>query len=174
MYITKTTKNVINLFNSSEELDDNGKLKLLIYIFNEINNKQLNSKNEANPDLIEDNDLVIFSFADIGMEDFETKLLNYFMVMYNHDNPNNQYYEDSGYVTGVNYTKEESKIISKYEELSFDEKLDALAELIIRYDNETLLKDKSKYINFKNCNGYEIGSQIIKYKETWKEDEIWK
>lgn len=89
MYITKTTKNVIKLFNSIEELDDNGKLKLLIYIFNEINNTQLNSKNEANPDLIEDDDLVIFSFADIGMEDFETKLLNYFMVIYNHDNLNN-------------------------------------------------------------------------------------
>ena len=165
MYITKTTKPVINLFDKIEELDDNGKLKLLIYIFNQANNNQLNSKSEANPDLIEDDDMIIFNFEDIGMEqDFGSKYLYYFMLMYNHDNPKNQYVDDNGHVDGALYTIEEKEIISNYEKLSFKEKLDVLAEMIIIYDNETLLDDISKYINFNNGNGYEIARKIIEYK----------
>lgn len=166
MYITKTTKPVINLFDQIEELDDNGKLKLLIYIFNQVNNNQLNSKNEANPDLVEDDDMITFNFEDISVpENFGVNFLYYFMVMYNHDNPDNQFYEDNGCVTGANYTEEEKEVISKYEKLSFYEKLDTIAELVIRYDNETLLNDFSKSINFNNSNGYEIANKILEQKE---------
>lgn len=168
MYIAKTTKQVIDLFDKIENLDDNGKLKLLIYLFNEVNNNQLNSKNEANPDLVEDDDMVIFTFEDISVpENFGGNFLNYFILMYNHDNPTNQYYEDNGHVMGVSYTKEEKEVLSGYENLSFYEKLDALAELIMRYDNETLMDSISKYVNFGNGNGYEIACKILSLKDSY-------
>ena len=54
MYITETTENVRNLWKQLEAQDDLSKLKFLIYIFGLLNNNQINDKNEANPNLIED------------------------------------------------------------------------------------------------------------------------
>lgn len=54
MYITETTENVKKLIEELEKKDDITKLKFLIYIFGLLNNSQINDKNEANPDLVED------------------------------------------------------------------------------------------------------------------------
>ena len=63
MYITETTENVKKLIEEIENKDDITKLKFLIYIFGLLNNNQINDKNEANPDLIDDNDIRIFCYA---------------------------------------------------------------------------------------------------------------
>ena len=64
MYITETTENVRNLWKQLEAQDDLSKLKFLIYIFELLNNNQINDKNEANPNLIED-DIIIFNLENI-------------------------------------------------------------------------------------------------------------
>ena len=58
MYITETTENVKKLIEELENRNDITKLKFLIYIFGLLNNNQINDKNEANPDLIEDEEKV--------------------------------------------------------------------------------------------------------------------
>ena len=64
MYITETTENVRNLWKQLEAQDDLSKLKFLIYIFGLLNNNQINDKNEANPNLIEE-DIIIFNLENI-------------------------------------------------------------------------------------------------------------
>ena len=83
MYITETTENVRNLWKQLEAQDDLSKLKFLIYIFGLLNNNQINDKNEANPNLIED-DIIIFNLENIGFPlNAGTMLLQHFMMLYN-------------------------------------------------------------------------------------------
>ncbi len=51
MYI-EATNNVKKIFDSIEQFNDESRLKFLIYIFDKLNNDQINSKNEINPNLI--------------------------------------------------------------------------------------------------------------------------
>ena len=62
MYISGVSKDVSKLFSYIEKLNDEGKLKILIYIFSLINNNQINDRNEINPDLKLDDDLKILKF----------------------------------------------------------------------------------------------------------------
>lgn len=61
MYITETTENVRKLIEELENKNDITKLKFLIYIFGLLNNNQINDRNETNPDLIEEDDIEIFT-----------------------------------------------------------------------------------------------------------------
>ena len=52
-------------------------------------------------------------------------------------------------------------IISKFESLSFNEKLDMFSEIVIRYDNETYFKDKITILTFDSkSNGFDIAKII--------------
>ena len=57
------------LIEEIENKDDITKLKFLIYIFGLLNNNQINDKNEANPDLIDDNDIKIFTLDMAGLSE---------------------------------------------------------------------------------------------------------
>lgn len=84
MYITETTDNVRKLMEEIEHQEDISKLKFLIYIFGLLNNNQINDKNEANPDLMEDNNVKIFNLESIGLPfNACTVLLQYFVMLYN-------------------------------------------------------------------------------------------
>ena len=65
MYITNTTENVKKLIEELAKQNDISKLKFLIYIFNLLNNDQINNKNEANPNLTEDDDMKVFNLQSI-------------------------------------------------------------------------------------------------------------
>ena len=56
MYITETTENVRKFFDNLLNEDDISKMRFLLYIFDLLNNNQINSINERNPDLKEDDD----------------------------------------------------------------------------------------------------------------------
>lgn len=66
MYITQTTDNVKKLIKELEKKEDLNKLKFLIYIFGLLNNNQINDKNEANPNLVENDDMKILSLELLG------------------------------------------------------------------------------------------------------------
>ena len=166
MYINKTTKQVKMLFDKIDKLNDNERLKILIYILNGVNNNLVNNKNIANPDLDEDDELTIFTFEDIGMPShFGLELNKYLLYLYNSNNKNNMGYEDNGHIIDIDYSSKENNILSCYEQLSFFEKLDALAEIIIRYDNETYF-EKLHTLTLNYESGYELTKRIIdiKYK----------
>lgn len=166
MYITETTENAKKLIEELEKKDDITKLKFLIYIFGLLNNSQINDKNEANPDLVENDDIKIFTLDMVGLsENACTILLEYFVMLYNGLTNTKDAYEDNGNVLGIVYDKEDKKLDSQFEKLDFNEKLDVFSEIIIRYDNETYFTNKITMISFDSqSNGYDIAKQIQNYK----------
>lgn len=166
MYITDTTDNVRDLIETVEKKDDVSKLKFLIYIFGLLNNNQINDKNEVNPDLIEEDDMKIFNLEVVGLSPNAcTILLQYFTMLYNGITNTSDAYEDNGSVLGIKHNKEDKIIISQFEKLDFNEKLDVFSEIVIRYDNETYFDEKITMVNFDSkMSGFDIAKLIQKNK----------
>lgn len=162
MYITETTDNVRKLMEEIEHQEDISKLKFLIYIFGLLNNNQINDKNEANTDLMEDNNVKIFNLESIGLPfNACTVLLQYFVMLYNGITNTKDIYEDTGNIIGVAYSSEEKTLLAKFEKLGFNEKLDIFSEIIIRCDNETYFKSNIVIPMFDSTsNGYAIAKRI--------------
>lgn len=166
MYITNTTDNVRELIEELEQKDDLSKLDFLIYIFGLLNNNQINNKNEANPDLVEDDDMKILSMEAMGLpNNYCNILLQYFVMVYKVKTNINNIYEDNGNVIGIEYSDEDKKIASEFEKLSFNEKLDIFSEIVIRYDNETYFNEKITMLTFdSNSNGFDFAKRIQDFK----------
>lgn len=167
MYITNTTEDVRKLVEELEATSDLTKLKFLVYIFGLLNNNQINDKNKSNPGLIEDDDMTIFNSEAIGLTTNAcTIILQYFAMLYNGMTDSKDAYEDNGNILGINYSKEDKNLASKFEKLKFNEKLDVFSEIIIRYDNETYFNDKTLVLSFDSkLSGYDIALLIGKLKE---------
>ena len=70
-------------------------------------------------------------------------------------------FEDNGNVMGLTFDENEKKLLSNYEKMSFNEKLDIFSELIIRYDNETYFENKIPVVTFStNFSGFDIAYLI--------------
>lgn len=57
------------------------------------------------------------------------------------------------------------KIISKFEKSDFIEKIDVIAQLLIRYDNEELLEGYIHLPKISTDSGYDIALAIKEYKK---------
>lgn len=167
MYITDTTENVRKLIEELEQKDDLNKLKFLIYIFGLLNNDQINDKNEANPNIIEDDNIKIFSLELFGLPiNACTILLQYFAMLYNKLTNTKDAYEDNGNVLGIKVTDEDTYLASQFEKLNFNEKLDIFKELFIRYDNDTYFEEKINILSFDSrLSGFDMAKLIDNYKE---------
>lgn len=115
---------------------------------------------------INDEDIKIFNLEMTGSSPNScTILLQYFASLYNAITKSNEVYEDSGNVIGVNYDKEDNEIISKFEKLDFNEKLDLFSEIIIKYDNEIYFDEKITMLSFDSeLSGFDIAKQIKDFK----------
>lgn len=165
MYITETTNNVRNLMKNLEVMDDISKLKFIMYIFGLLKNKHINSKNEVNPDLIEDDELVIFDLNSIGIDNNVIEnLLRHFMSLYNKTFNSKDLYELNGNIIGLKFNDKELAIISQFEKLEFIEKLDVFSEIFIRYDNETYFENINNVGLNIDLDGYAIADLIQKFK----------
>lgn len=149
-----------------ENKNDITKLKFLIYIFGLLNNNKINDKNEANPDLVEDDEMEIFTLESVGLSaNACTILLEYFVMLYNGLTNSKEAYEDNGNVLGIVYDKEDKKLDSQFERLNYNEKLDVFSEIIIRYDNETYFEKKITIISFNSkANGFDLAHLIKEQK----------
>ena len=167
MYITNTTEDVKKLIEELERRNDICKLKFIIYVFNLLNNNQVNDKNELNPDLLEDDNLKIFNLEAIGLSPNAcTILLQYFAMIYNGMTNSKDAYEDNGTIMGITYSKEDQNIVSQFEKLDYNEKLDVFSEIIIRYDNETFFDEKTLVLSFgSELDGFNIAKMIKDFKE---------
>ena len=167
MYITNTTEDVKKLIEELERRNDICKLKFIIYVFNLLNNNQVNDKNELNPDLLEDDNLKIFNLEAIGLSPNAcTILLQYFVMIHNGMTDNKDAYEDNGTVIGINYNEEDKHIASQFERLGYNEKLDAFSEVIIRYDNETYFAEKTLVLSLDSkLDGFNFAKMIKNFKE---------
>ena len=167
MYITNTTEDVKKLIEELERRNDIYKLKFIIYVFNLLNNNQVNDKNELNPDLLEDDNLKIFNLEAIGLSPNAcTILLQYFAMIYNGMTNSKDAYEDNGTIMGITYSKEDQNIVSQFEKLDYNEKLDVFSEIIIRYDNETFFDERTLVLSFgSELDGFNIAKMIKDFKE---------
>lgn len=167
MYITETTDNVKNIFEQLQKLSDIGKLRFLLYTYGLLNNNQINNKNEKNPDLIEDDDLIIFNMQLLGFNNNQcTTFLQYLVMINNLINDKNKIYEDGANVIGIEFEDDELKVISMFEKLYFLEKLDVFSELFIKYDNDTYFENKIATLSWdKNLSGYDIAKIIQNVKK---------
>lgn len=167
MYITETTDNVKNIFEQLQKLSDIGKLRFLLYTYGLLNNNQINNKNEKNPDLIEDDDLIIFNMQLLGFNNNQcTTFLQYLVIINNLINDKNKIYEDGANVIGIEFEDDELKVISMFEKLYFLEKLDVFSELFIKYDNDTYFENKIATLSWdKNLSGYDIAKIIQNVKK---------
>lgn len=170
MNITETTNEVRNLFLNLDEKNTDCKLKFLLYVFAGLYNGQINNKNIANPNLVEDDDLEIFDFESIGISnDICSAFIQYLLIIYNGANKipdEEKCIYDDGHIIGIKYQDEENELLSMYEKLSFAEKLDTIAEIIIRYDNETYFEKKVTIVSFGERSGFDIARSIQKYKKS--------
>lgn len=162
MYITKTTDKVKDLFSKVEKLDDMGKLRFLLYTYGLLNNNQINDKNEENPNLVEDDELVIFNMKSLGFSDNYCEIFIQYLIMINNIlDEENKIYEENGNIIGIKYTEKEIENISIFERLNFSEKLDVFSELFIRYDNETYFTKKLTMLTWKDgLSGFDIAKMI--------------
>lgn len=167
MYITNTTEDVKKLIEELERRNDICKLKFIIYVFNLLNNNQVNDKNELNPDLLEDDNLKIFNLEAIGLSPNAcTILLQYFAMIYNGMTNSKDAYEDNGTIMGITYSKEDQNIVSQFEKLDYNEKLDVFSEIIIRYDNETFFDERTLVLSFgSELDGFNISKIIKSFKD---------
>lgn len=167
MYITETTDNVKNIFEQLQKLSDIGKLRFLLYTYGLLNNNQINNKNEKNPDLIEDDDLIIFNMQLLGFNNNQcTTFLQYLVMINNLINDKNKIYEDGANVIGIEFEYDELKVISMFEKLNFLEKLDVFSELFIKYDNDTYFENEIATLSWdKNLSGFDIAKIIQNIKK---------
>lgn len=163
MYITNVTDDVRKIFESLDKVDDYNRLNFLLYTFNSLNNNQINNKNEANPNLVEDNHFIVFNFDNIGYSNEVCDIFLHYLVMVNNIISDDKLYIDCGNVIGLNY---DNRIISSFEKLNFIDKIDVISELIIRYDNKTYFNEQLEVVSFDSkLSGYDIAHLIIKYKD---------
>ena len=179
MYITSASEKTRMVMDEVLlKLSDKSKMKLLLYLFSELNNNQINSKNEVNPDLIEDDDMVIFNLESLGFSIQEGELfLRYNLGLYNYineqvKNKETKIYLENGYIVGLDYSPLESATINMFEKLSFSEKIDFIAEIMIRYDNRTYFKDCITEIGFtEDLTGFDIAKRIMEFKKEYVNEE---
>ena len=166
MYITNTTDKVREFFEELLEQKDYTKLKVLIYVLNALYNNQINNKGIANPDLTEE-DIEIFKYSLVGLDDeLVFALLAYLVAVYNLTDIGKEVYLDDNNVFGMKYDKNEEEILSKYEKMTFNEKLDILSELLIRYDNFTYFEERITFITLgSDISGFDIAKLIQDYKK---------
>lgn len=164
MYI-ETTENVRKIFDKLEKFKDTGKLKFTIYVFDSLNTGHINSKNELNPELTEDDDLVVFNLDMVGLtHNFAEIYLEYLTMEFNNiATMFSKCYQENGNVMGIHYNKYDKPLLSMFEKLSYNEKLEVLAELFIRLDNKSLFQDKYTLLELTG-NGFEIAKNIIDLK----------
>ena len=164
MYITETTKEVFELFDMFDKLDTTNRLEVSIVLFEEWDRKLINEKNEINPETT-DEEYEIFTASLLGLKSNTGHLIaGMFLAVMNNELITKQQIEEDNYVT-LNLNDESKKWLSKYEKLSYIEKIDILEEMIIRYDNETLFKTIKGLPKIDdNLDGYKIASIIEKYK----------
>lgn len=163
MYITNVTDDVRILFENLDKVDDYNRLNFLLYTFNSLNNNQINDKNEVNPNLVEDDDLIVFNFNNIGSSNEVCDIFVHYLVMVNNIICDDKVYIDYGNVIGLKYN---DKIISSFEKLNFIDKIDVISELVIRYDNKTYFNEQLEVVSFDSeLSGYDIAHLISKYKE---------
>ena len=141
MYLRNTSNGVKELIEKVNELDNENKMKYIIYILDLWDKNHINSLNEINPDLLDDSiDINIFNPSSIREYYLVNQIKEYWNIKY-------KLYQF--------YPKEYKELIPLFENLSFKEKIDVFVELFLLMEHDELVPD--------NIDGYNIATLITKY-----------
>lgn len=141
MYLRNTSNEVKNLIEKMNELNNENKMKFIIYILDLWDKNQINSLNKTNPNLLDNSiDINIFNPSSIGEYYLVNQIKEYINIKY-------KLYQF--------YPKEYKELIPLFDKLSFKEKIDVLVELLLLMEHDELLPD--------NIDGYNIATLITKY-----------
>lgn len=137
MYLNTTDK-VKKIYDRFEQLEIKDRIKFSVYILDKLNNNLINEKNEVNPSTT-DEDFEIFNFETFSMNVNDGLEIIYYLIemLKDYVDENIVY---SNHLIIINYD-DIKELLSAFEKLSFKEKIDVVEELLIRYDNNTLLND---------------------------------
>lgn len=163
MYI-KTSDYVKEFFNKFENENNLKRLEFMIYIVDSIKNDKVNEKNIINVNLL-DEEVNVFNFKTIGyLNNEEDNLIEYLLSVL---------YKETGVSiicdsSILNYEFESIiEYIHLFENATFFEKLDIIAELFIRYDNDTLFNNKYLSV-LPIMSGYDFANRIKGYIDSLK------
>ena len=166
MFINKTTKQVKDLFSLFEELSFSDKLQVLITIFEEWGNNQINSLNEANPNLLDEAiKIEIFNPECLGYENaLGNKIAQSLFITLEAENikKTDNLVIHTILSNYVKYTSEAKRLISAYSKFFFVEKIDVVKELFIKLEADNYFREISD-LPFEN--GFDIASSIDDYKK---------
>ena len=141
MYLRNTRNEVKDLIERVNELDNENKMKYIIYILDLWDRNQINSLNETNPDLLYDSiDINIFNPNSIEEYYLVNQIKEYWNIKY-------KLYQL--------YLEEYKVLIPLFEKLSFKEKIDTLVELFLILEHDELLPN--------HIDGYNVATIITKY-----------
>jgi len=141
MYLRNTSNEVKDLIERVNGLDNENKMKYILYILNLWDKNQINSLIEINPDLLDDSiDINIINPRNIGEYYLVNQIKEYWNIKYNLYRLYPEYYK---------------VLIPLFEKLSFKEKIDTLVELFLTLEHDELLPD--------NIDGYYIATLIKNY-----------
>ena len=110
-------------------------------------------------------EMIIFSLDTIGVSNNFTEIyLEYLTMVFNNVATKlSKSYQENGNVMGIHYNKYDKPLLSMFEKLSYNEKLDVLAEVFIRLGNDTLFNHKYQMLEL-SIDGFETARNIIKQK----------
>ena len=91
-------------------------------------------------------------------------LLQFFAMAFRVLYKENVQYVDNHFI-GLDYDGKDKIILSQFEKLSYNEKLDVISELVIRYNNNSMFKNQEIHIPFNDdVDGFEWARLIQKLK----------
>lgn len=158
MYFSKDEE-VEKVMDEIIDKNDEMKLKLIIYLYYQIKNNHMNSKNSI--ELFED-DLDILTKEILGIEDNDFEMLLDSLLKYLSEITNIKYNVANEYILNINYNDKDIYLQRRYEKLNFMQKLDLIAELFIRLGNNTMFENKNEIIEIQD--GFSICRNIMDYK----------
>lgn len=139
MYLKNVNKETKNLMNEFECLEENEQKGFIKYVLERFDNDQINNLDEENPSLLDDSiDILIFNPMSIG---YDNNLVSEIIKSLNYRL----------------YQKSINDLLSKYERLSFEDKIDVVTEIILFLENRNLLLS---YLD-----GYSVARSILNYKK---------
>ena len=132
MYILNSSDEVKYFVSELEKLSNIEKLQVLIPIMEQWSNNQINSENECNPNLIDDEKLIIFNPTSIDRDiSLGTSFASVFYVILQRLGVSVSEVVENDFDSQLKHSKKELDLLSYFEKLSFKDKIDVITEIIL-------------------------------------------
>lgn len=165
MFTINSSKEVKKIIECVDSLKDYQKLQAFIPILEQWSYNQINDKNEANPDLNNEEEIIIFNPSSIDLDNaFGISLAGelYLFLAIEYNVKVSETINDS-FDMQLEHNEEELKVLKKFEKLSFKDKIDVVTEIILFLGNFKIKSMGNEIMDSKIC--FNIARKILDYKK---------